>query len=80
MTRLTVSIDPVLLDRARKRAIRENTSVGVILRDWLERYAAGEVETPGVRPIDAFLELAREGGCKSGPRGRRWTRDEIHGR
>lgn len=80
MANLTITIDPDILKRARIRAIRENTSVNAVVRDQLERYAAAE---PGLvlrRPIDGFLELARQGGLASGSGGRSWTRDELHDR
>lgn len=80
MAKLTVSLDPIVLERARIRAIRENTTVSAIVGERLERYAAAGTATSGLRPIDAFLELAREGGFGSGPSGRSWTRDEIHDR
>lgn len=78
MANLTLTIDPDTLKRARIRAIRENTSVNAVVRAHLERYAASEAEQR--RPIDRFLEFAREGGSGSGPGGRAWTRDELHER
>jgi plasmid stability protein len=78
MANLTITIDPEVLKRARIRAIRENTSVNAVLRDQLERYAAAEQDRPRPRPIDGFLELARQGGFASGAEGRTWTRDELY--
>ncbi len=78
MANLTISIDPDVLKRARIRAIRENTSVNAVVRDQLGRYAAAEPGQPQRRPIDGFLELARQGGLGSGPEGRTWTRGELY--
>lgn len=78
MANLTIKIDSDVLKRARIRAIRENTSVNAVVRDQLGRYAAAEPDQPHRRPIDGFLELARQGGFSSGPGGRTWTRDDLY--
>lgn len=79
MANLTITVDPEVLKRARIRAIRESTSVNAVLREELVRYAAAEPDQPRARPIDGFLELARQGGFASGPDGRTWTREELYG-
>ena len=38
MANLTVAIDDALLQRAREAAVRENTSVNALVRDFLSRY------------------------------------------
>ena len=77
MANLTITVDERLLKRARMRALEDGTSVNALLRAYLERYAgsgeAGEA-------LGAFVRLARNGTATSGPRGRTWTREELHDR
>jgi hypothetical protein len=37
--RITLSADEALIDRARIRAARDNTTLTAVFRDWLDRYA-----------------------------------------
>jgi hypothetical protein len=73
MANLTITIDGRLL----KQALEDGTSVNALLRAYLERYAgsgdAGEA-------LIGFARLARRSAATSGPRGRTWTRDELHDR
>ena len=39
MSNLTISTDREVLKKARLRAVRENTSVNAVLRDFMESYA-----------------------------------------
>jgi hypothetical protein len=77
MANLTITIDERLLKQARMRALEDGTSVNALLRAYLERYAgsgdAGEA-------LGGFARLARQSTATSGPRGRAWTRDELHDR
>jgi hypothetical protein len=77
MANLTITIDERLLKQARMRALEDGTSVNALLRAYLERYAgsgdAGEA-------LSGFVRLARQSTATSGPRGRAWTRDELHDR
>ncbi|HTC59643.1 MAG TPA: hypothetical protein VK691_05925 [Solirubrobacteraceae bacterium] len=77
MTNLTVSINEVLLRRARIRALERDTSVNALVREFLEDLAAQAPPQEGIR---AILELARRSHSGSGPTGRSWTRDELHER
>ena len=77
MANLTITVEGRVLKRARIKAIEEGTSVNAVLRDYLERYAGvGRTEAA----LAAFAELAEAGTASSGPRGRTWTRDEMHER
>lgn len=38
MANLTLSLDDALLQKAREAALRENTSVNALVRDYLSRY------------------------------------------
>jgi hypothetical protein len=77
MANLTVTIDDRLLKQARMRALEDGTSVNALLRAYLERYA-GVGDTGDA--LSGFARLARRSAATSGPRGRTWTRDELHDR
>jgi len=77
MANLTITIDDRLLKQARMRALEDGTSVNAVLRTYLERYAGvGD----GGEALSGFARLARQSTASSGPRGRSWTRDELHER
>jgi len=77
MANLTITIDDRLLKQARMRALEDGTSVNAVLRTYLERYAGvGD----GGEALSGFARLARQSTASSGPRGRAWTRDELHER
>jgi hypothetical protein len=77
MANLTITIDDRLLKQARMRALEDGTSVNALLRAYLERYAgAGGAD----EALHGFVRLARRSTATSGPHGRTWTRDELHGR
>ena len=77
MANLTISVDDVLLKRARIKALEEGTSVNALLRDYLEAYT-GTQQTQ--RALAGFAELAERSDAGSGSAGRTWTRDELHDR
>lgn len=77
MANLTLTIDDDLLLRARQRALSHGTSVNALVRDYLESFA-GEASSAEVGR--AFVELAKQSAGSSGAKGRRWTRDDAHGR
>jgi Arc/MetJ family transcription regulator len=77
MANLTITIDDRLLKQARMRALEDGTSVNALLRAYLERYA-GSSQTG--EALTGFARLARRSAATSGPRGRTWTRDELHDR
>ena len=77
MANLTIVINDRLLKQARIRALEDGTSVNALLRTYLERYAgAGDTASA----LSGFARLARRSAATSGPRGRTWTRDELHDR
>ena len=77
MANLTLTIGDELLKRARLRALRENTSVNAIVREHLESYAGAE-QMASARA--RLVELSRTTSGGSGPGGRSWQRDDLHGR
>ncbi|HXD53224.1 MAG TPA: DUF6364 family protein [Solirubrobacteraceae bacterium] len=77
MANLTLTIDAELLKRARIRALERDTSVNALVREYLEELAAGDRDERSLRAFLAITELQHAG---SGPKGRSWTRDELHGR
>ena len=77
MANLTITVDDRLLKLARMRALEDGTSVNAVLRTYLERYAAvGDT----ARALRGFAQLATRSVASCGPRGRWWTRDELHDR
>jgi plasmid stability protein len=76
MANLTITVDEDTLKRARIRAIEDGTSVNVVLREFLESWA----RPPAAAPGEDFSALARRASGASGPRGRRWARDDLHDR
>ena len=77
MANLTITVDDRLLKKARMRALEDGISVNALLRSYLERYA-GVGDT--IEALSGFERLARQSAATSGPRGRTWTRDELHDR
>lgn len=73
---LTISVDPEVLKQAQLRAVQENTSVNVVLREYLESYAGLKKERQ--LAISHLLELSRQATSRRGDK--RWTRDELHER
>ena len=74
---LTLTIDDELLKRARVRAVRENTSVNAIVRQYLESYAGAEAMASARARL---VELSQTTSSGSGPGGRSWGRDDLHAR
>lgn len=73
MANLTITIDDELLKRARIRALEQDTSVNALLRDYLTAFAGVE--------RDALEEVVRMAGrARSSSGGRKWKREEAHGR
>ena len=77
MANLTISVDDVLLKRARIKALEDGTSVNALLREYLEAYT-GTQQTQ--RALAGFAELAEQSQASSGSAGRTWTRDDLHDR
>jgi hypothetical protein len=75
MANLTLSIDDTLLQQARQAALRENTSVNALVRDFLERYV--DARTRRLQALAAFEAVADAShSASSGP----WSRDTLHER
>ncbi len=72
MKNITFSADDELIERARLRAIEQKTTLNVVFRQWLERYAGPAVTIEEYRQLMARLE-----GVDAG---RRFTRDEMNSR
>jgi hypothetical protein len=72
---LTLTIDDALLQQAREEALRSNTSVNALVREFLSRY----VDARGRRleALARFEAAAASSHSRSeGP----WTRDALHER
>jgi hypothetical protein len=76
MANLTITVDNVVLKKARIRALEQGTSVNAVLREYLESYAGAR----GTREsaVDNLLRLAQAAKSQRGKK--RWTRDELHER
>ena len=75
MTNLTLAIDESLLQRAREAALRENTSVNALVRDFLGRYV--EARSRRIEALDQFEAVAR--GSHSASQAA-WSRESLHER
>jgi len=77
MANLTITVDDVLLKRARIKALEDGTSVNALLREYLEGYIGAQRTQ---RALTGFAELAERIDASSGPTGRTWSRDDLHER
>jgi hypothetical protein len=76
MANLTITVDDGTLKRARMRALEEDTSVNAVLREYLEEYAGNRQEQ--IEAARRILASSRDSASRSGPGGRRWTREELY--
>lgn len=75
MANLTLSLDDALLKRAREAALRENTSVNALVRDYLSRYV--DARSRRLQVLDAFDVVAdRSNSSSQVP----WSRESLHER
>lgn len=75
MANLTLSLDDTLLQRARQAALRENTSVNALVRDFLSRYV--DARSRRLQALEALEAVAERTTSRSeGP----WTRESLHER
>lgn len=75
MANLTLALDDALLKRAREAALRENTSVNALVRDFLTRYV--EARSRRLEALSRFEAVAATSLSRSeGP----WSRDSLHER
>lgn len=75
MANLTLTIDDALLQRAREMALRENTSVNALVRDYLGRYV--EARSRRLEALAQFEAVAS--GSHSASR-EPWSREALHQR
>ena len=73
---LTITVDNNVLKQARIRAIREDTSVNAVVREFLASYA--EATDRRQEAARRFTALARAATSSRG--NATWTRDELHER
>ncbi len=76
MANLAILVDDGTLERARMRALEEDTSVNAVLRQYLEEHAGGGRER--IKVGRRIIEDARRGGAGSGPGGRKWAREDAY--
>ena len=75
MANLTLSIADDLLQKAREAALRDQTSVNALVREYLERYV--DARSRRMEALDVLDSLAdRTRSASRGP----WSRDDLHER
>lgn len=75
LTNVTFSADKLVLERARARAVKKNTTINQEFRAWLQQYA----DEDAAERVRAFKEImAKMNYASSG--GRKFTRDEMNER
>lgn len=72
---LTITVQAELLERARARALEDETTVNAVLRKFLESYAHA---TRQRRAAEKLLALSRTAQARRGAT--TWTRAELHDR
>ena len=72
---LTLSLDDALLQKAREAALRENTSVNALVRDYLSRYV--DARSRRLQALDTFDGVADH--CTSSSQSP-WSRESLHER
>jgi hypothetical protein len=75
MANLTLSIDDALLRQAREAALRENTSVNALVRDFLERYVDARS-----RRLAALAQFEAVADGSSSASSAPWSRESLHER
>jgi hypothetical protein len=75
MANLTLSLDDALLQKAREAALRDNTSVNALVREYLSRYV--DARSRRLQALDGFDAVAdRSSSSSPGP----WSRESLHER
>ena len=75
MANLTLVVDDALLKQARAAALRENTSVNAVVREFLARYV--DARSRRLEALARFEAVAASAqSCSEGP----WSRDALHER
>ncbi len=75
MANLTLAIDDDLLQRARETALRENTSVNALVRDFLGSYV--DARSRRLAALADFEAIAAETHVASAEP---WSRESLHER
>lgn len=75
MANLTVAIDDALLQRAREAAVRENTSVNALVREFLRRYV--DARSQRLAALARFESVAAASESISQ---QPWSRESLHER
>ena len=75
MTNLTLNIDDALLQQARAAALRDQTSVNALVRDYLNRYV--DAKRRRFEALDTLDAIAMRTNSSSEVN---WARDELHQR
>ena len=73
MANLTLAIDDALLQRAREVAVRENTSVNALVREFLSRYV--DARSQRLEALARFESVAAACVSRSP---QPWSRDSLH--
>lgn len=62
LTNVTFSISPVLLRKAREKAMGERKTLNVLFRDWVETYVRGARPSSDYRELMGRLRHVASGG------------------
>lgn len=77
MANLTLTIDDGVLERARIRALEEDTSVNALVREYLESYAnERKAREKREEALEDLRQIVRESKASSG--GWKWNREEVY--
>ncbi len=72
LTKITFRISPVLLHKARKKAMGERKTLDVLFRDWVEKYVGGTRPSSDYREVMGRLRHVASGG--------KFSREELNKR
>jgi hypothetical protein len=75
MANLTLAIDDALLKQAREAALRDNTSVNALVRDFLGRYVDSKT-----RRLEALARFEAIAGASCSASDQPWCRESLHER
>ncbi len=78
MKNLTLRIDEKVLERARREAMEQGTSVNALIREYLEAYASTHDRRAEARR--RIVELCRKSKARIGPDGITWKREDLYDR
>jgi uncharacterized protein DUF6364 len=78
MTHLTIALEEHVLEKARRKAHEQGTSLDELLRSYLEAYTVDQQQEEEKEAIRGLLDLSAK--TRSGSGGRKWSRDELYER